>query len=47
VPAAAVAGAVLDAQRHTLLELFDAGRISDTMMRRLQRELDLQAELLG
>ena len=42
-----IAGPVLDAQRRALLELFDEGRISDTVMTRLQRELDLLAALLA
>jgi hypothetical protein len=46
-PAPAVAGPVIEAQRHALLALFDEGRISDAVMRRLQRELDLQAALLA
>ena len=46
-PAPDVAGPVLEAQRHALLALFDEGRISDAVMRRLQRELDLQAALLA
>jgi CPA1 family monovalent cation:H+ antiporter len=46
-PASDIAGAVLEAQRHALLALFNEGRISDSVMRRLQRELDLQAALLA
>jgi len=42
-----VLGEVFDAQRTALLGLFDAGRVSDEVMRRLLQELDLQVALLG
>jgi CPA1 family monovalent cation:H+ antiporter len=40
-------GVVLVAQRAALLELFDRGHLGDAVMRRLLRELDLQAALLA
>ena len=46
-PAPELRRAVIYAQRRELLALFDQGRISDSVMRRLLRELDLQAALFG
>lgn len=42
-----VFGEILGAQRAALLTLFDEGRVSDEVMRRLLQELDLQAALLA
>jgi hypothetical protein len=46
-PAPALRMAVLQAQRRELLTLFDAGQISDSVMRRLLRELDLKTALIA
>ena len=43
----AVRGAMLDAERKELLRLRDKGVISDAVMRRLQRDLDLEQLLLA
>jgi len=42
-PAIALRSRVLAAQRNELLALFDLGRVSDSVMRRLLHELDLHA----
>jgi CPA1 family monovalent cation:H+ antiporter len=46
VPTPKVLGEIFDAQRAALLSLFDAGRVSGEVMRRLLHELDLQVALL-
>jgi len=42
-----VRGAMLDAEREELLRLRDAGVVGDAVVRRLQRDLDLEQLLLG